>query len=97
MLLITSRTHNSAYKSLISLQLLLHLSILTLYGKHKGSLLLIFIIYILTLHSLLLIQTHLNGVTLNVIPLKNDIATTNTLLISPNIFISHYSFFIKYF
>ena len=53
---------------------------------------LIFIIYILTLDSLLFIETHFNGVTLNVIPLKNDIATANTLLINPNIFISYYSF-----
>ena len=53
---------------------------------------LIFIIYILTLDSLLFIETHFNEVTLNVIPLKNDIATANTLLINPNIFISYYSF-----
>ena len=43
------------------------------------------------------IETHfkevaLSVIPLNLIPLKNDIATTNTFLTNPNIFIAYYSF-----
>ena len=51
MLLLKSGTHNFAYESLMLLQLPIHAHILKLKGLNEGSLLLIFIVSGLTLHS----------------------------------------------
>ena len=61
-----------------------------------SSILLIYIIFGLVLHSLFLIETHSKQFTLNTLKLKNVIAAINTFLINPNI-LYHMPFFsIKY-
>ena len=78
--------HNLSYRSLILLQLPLHLFTRILQGQNEGSLLLMFNISGLTLHSSLFTETHFN-----ILQLKNVIAVKKYFLINPNI-ILYYSF-----
>ena len=84
MFLTTSGAHNFAYGSLILLQLPLHLFTLILKGYNEGSLLFISIIFVLILHSLLLIEANFKEFTFNGLQLKK-IVVKNSFLINPNI------------
>ena len=89
----TSGTHNFSYELLILLQLPLHLLLLILKGKNRGSSLLTLKICGLTFYSSFFIEIHFNEFTRGKLQLKNIIAEINICFTNPNTLLYYVTLF----